>query len=180
MNSKNLQTIAVFMAALVVMLPIYSANVFAARINVEVKGQDNLAGYARSNDELDISAQIALPEEARVDQGQFRMFRDTIQNPITCTRVGDTSDWECRLNFNIYNSRSHTIDFVLFSDEFPFGAPNDADFENALAEILDYSIIVDLKGPDVTELTLDKAITRTGQVKINYNRRITQKEAQTP
>ncbi|MBI4450956.1 hypothetical protein HY642_03200 [Candidatus Woesearchaeota archaeon] len=148
--------IASWMMILIIGLPIYAAQVMAASLQVNVVGQDNMAGYARQNDRLKIDALVGLPEEASLDFGQFQMTVAGRFYPITECNTTTARNYKCLFEYPLIGAQQETLLFNLTNDD-----------RQPLAST-SKTVVVDALGPDVKRVTVQPNVSSSNTVTVSY------------
>lgn len=100
-RTKQLQMISIFIAALVVCIPIYVSDAYAATLSVnKYSGRDNINGFLRRADELNIEVAASTGETEDIQPDNLRLFLDDSTAYTffdNCTRVGTGFSFNCYL-----------------------------------------------------------------------------------
>ena len=139
---KKLQIAAIFVSLLVIMLPVYSANVFAVSMDVKVYGDAGLDGYIKRYDATIVNALIDVPNVAE-SQVTFEG-----QSFDECTNNGSNSD--CYLYF----PRG-----TVAGGKYPYSV-------RYSIQSVQGDVIVDEEKPDVKDVIMQQI--GTGNVSIDY------------
>ena len=71
MGKTKLQITAMYMAMLIVMIPVYSATVFAELNDVRAKGTDSIYNYMRVNDNVTFEAKANITGDSAIGPTQL-------------------------------------------------------------------------------------------------------------
>ena len=150
---------AMFMAVLILTLPIYSALAYASLSYVRVYGVDNVNGYVREYDFTEVVATANILGDTQIDGTQLKLGGIT---GFTCTAsAAGSNNFECTIRnpatgTNHYTSATVPLTVLLYNDG---GAETNRVNPNA---------VVDRLAPVVKQFTATPALTSTGTVILNY------------
>ncbi len=159
MNKENyLEFAASFMIALMLTIPLYVADANAAVNRIGVKGADNIEGYARANDFLninanvDISGDVITPEQVVLGSAL----------PFTSCSASSQSGYDCAIRFpasgtQLFDAASVTFTVNSFYDD---GTPDDSKTG---------TVTIDALPPQIRLAATQSTFTSQQDVAVNYN-----------
>ncbi len=154
--------IAITMAVLIILMPIALAQTTASLELLKWSGEDNINGYARSDDMMTIQAKARIPEEPTISPDQLKFWIGSLwQEFDTCTR--DTQETEPNYYLCAYTS---AIDTPTLTEQIEFNVTLE-DEGNNKRKMLGNLIILDSLEPVVTKLEVEPPMT-TGLVRFIY------------
>ena len=158
MGKTKLQITAMYMAMLIVMIPVYSATVFAELNDVRAKGTDSIYNYMRVNDNVTFEAKANITGDSAIGPTQLWLGSATAFAACSPAVVG-IDVYDCSLANYPITGISTTLLFTvnLYNDT---GTLEDSAVGN---------ITVDNREPTITNIAIVPAATNTGEVNITYN-----------
>ncbi|MDO8740923.1 MAG: hypothetical protein Q7J54_05125 [Candidatus Woesearchaeota archaeon] len=154
MLNKKIASIALFMMALIILIPVYSANAIATSFSVyTISGKDGVNGYRRYDDQTLITAQAELDGDSDITPNQVRFGTDSFS---TCVNIGG-GIFQCSyssLQFAI-TPKSYTVSLYLWNDT------------NVSLSTASSEITVDNTAPAVS--SFDTTQTSVGAEDINFS-----------
>lgn len=115
MLNKKLAAIAIFMIALIILIPVYSANAIATSFSVyTISGKDGVNGYRKYDDQTLITAQAELDGDSDITPNQVRFGTDSFS---TCVNIGG-GIFQCSyasLQFSV-TPKSYSVSLYLWND----------------------------------------------------------------
>ncbi len=158
MRNKYIPSIASFLIALIVSLPIYSSVVFASLSNPSIKGMDNIAGYVREPDTITISVNAEIAGDSEITPSQLHLGDPSQPDFDECTETATSNIFRCSYTSSDISAASN-----------PFGVSarlyDDSDVENDRIRIEGYK---DSLAPDIIAFTS----STVGNIYVNFNYRI--------
>jgi len=157
------------MILLVVFLPIYASDAYAAASLdiVKISGSDGIDGYMRGTDQIEITAVAKISDSEDVTPQKLRVYLDTYSTYTffqVCDLIsGSTSEYNCTYTGNVFGAAgSHTYSARLF-------AAANMNLAGANPLVTDsVSLTVDDVGARVTLFEAVPSRTRGGDIQINY------------
>lgn len=156
MRNKYLPSIASFLIALIVSLPIYSSVVFASLSNPSIKGMDNIADYVKEPDTITISVNAEIAGDSEITPSQLHLGDPSQPNFDECTETATSRVFRCSYTSSDISATSN-----------PFGILvrlyDDSDVENDRIRIEGYK---DSFAPNIVSLT--SSIIGSERIIFNY------------
>ena len=149
--------IAVIMAALVIAIPVYSASVYAGLSNLQVRGADNVNGYVRQNDFVEIGVTASIDGDSEITASQVKI--KNVREFDSC--VSGVSGFDCTVRVPSTGTRR-------FSEPIPFTVEL-YDDSTRYSDKINGIVNVDSKAPAIKSFSITPKISRTGEATFNYN-----------
>lgn len=146
---------AVLMIALVVMLPVVSANAMASLSITTFQGQDKARGVARGTDKLLIEAQVSVQNDSAVTTNQFRIISEGADRAATSC-APSSGGFKCTYNQDILGGRGTVPYRFELRDDY-----------GKTIETTSETLKVDGVGADVLSIGLEGKVRRTA-ARISY------------
>lgn len=115
MFNKKLAAIALFMIALIILIPVYSANAIATSFSVyTISGKDGVNGYRKYDDQTLITAQAELGGDSNITPNQVRFGTDSFSS---CVNIGG-GIFQCSYSSAQFpiTPKSYTVTLYLWND----------------------------------------------------------------
>ncbi len=145
---------AIFAIMLILMLPIYSANVFASINNVRVFGNDQLEGYRREDDLTYVLADVSISGDDAINPEQVFFNNQEFSN---CMASGDYFTCVLGLNKNKIEPKTHSFTINL------------KDKSGKTVDTYTSTYVVDAKAPLITSFIVLPKVTKKGNLTVEYN-----------
>ena len=153
---KYLQLTAIFMIALVVTIPVYSASVFAGIDRISVKGSDGVKGFVKEQDHVNFVAIVSADNDTvtkeQVWLGQNFKFD-------SCTP--DISGFKCSLRY----PADGTTDWESRAIPYTINLKKDGSVTDSKSG----AIYVDNLAPAISSFSADPAVVNEGSVELKYS-----------
>jgi len=147
--------IALFIIYLVIMIPIYSASVFASLSNVYAKGSNGINGYVKSEDYIDFKVTAVIDGDSDINDSQVKLSPTMIG--FTCNP--GLTGFDCTLRYPSSGTTS-------FSQTTPYTIKLYKDDESEEATATG-ELTADTLSPAVTSFTVSPQTTGTGTVSLD-------------
>jgi len=144
-----------FMAMLIVMIPIYSASVYAGLSNAEAKGSVGINGFVKDNDSIDFKVYASIANDT-ITPNQVRL--GTFFNFSSCTP--SINDFICILKY----PSTGTTEFLQKSTPYTINLYNDS---GDLVSTYSGSVTLDKKAPDLA-FTASPSLASSGNITLAY------------
>ena len=155
--AKNRKKIAALMILLVIMLPVYSASVFAS-LSVEARGQDNVKNYVKEEDFIVFKATASINGDDTISSNQIFLGSDLEFNSCAAGIDG----FDCALKF----PSNGTTAFDAKAIPYTITLKNDM---GSVVETKTDNVFVDNLPPEITSFEVDEALVSSGTVKFSFN-----------
>ncbi len=154
---KYLQLIATFMIALVVTIPVYSANVFAGISNVVAKGSGGVNNYIGEDDYVIFEATASISGDAKIDADQVWLGENFRFDECEAGVDG----YECTLRYpsegNVnFDPRALPYTVILKDDD-----GDEVDRESD-------TLYVDIFAPEISLFSVEPETISSGDVEFKY------------
>jgi len=157
-NKEYLYSIATFLIALIISLPIYSSVVFAGLSEESIKGNDDIEGYVREDDTYWVEVTASVSGDPTIDPSQVR-FTDESGAPFqACNDIGN-DEFVCT-----YSALTSTISSNPF--QLTIKLFNDGQNEDSSVTI---SGVKDVLGPEISSFSTDKSVVGDEDITFSYN-----------
>src|SRR3989338_6639129 len=155
MKKESLQGIAMFMAMLIVMIPIYSASVYAGLSNAEAKGSVGINGFVKDNDSIDFKIYASIANDTITPN---QVMLGTFFNFSSCTP--SINDFICILKY----PSTGTTEFLQKSTPYTINLYNDS---NDLVSSYSGSVTLDNKAPSLA-IAASPSLASSGNITLAY------------
>src|SRR3989338_3445306 len=143
MKQSEIRGIAILMMALIVIIPVYSADAMARIVSARVYGVDNISGYARKQDNVVINATVTIPDDTNITASQMKVGDKNFDNCELLNEVQKT--FICTYS-TISDSIAGTFTYQLKS----YDDNKNLDDQRSMV------LIIDSEPPSVSSFTLSK------------------------
>ena len=150
----NKKITALFIMCMIIILPVYSASVFAGINNVGIFGNDEVDGYRKESDLTYVEANVSIsgdnditPEQVFFNDIKFNNCKAS-ENYFTCI-LG--------INRNKLEAKTHSFTIKLKDDS-----------ENTINTYAS-TFVVDAKNPTIDSFSITPNVTKKGNVTVKYS-----------
>ena len=161
MKITNIQTMAIFMICLVLVLPFYAADAYASINNVQISGADEIEGFRRRNDQVRVSLLASGPVSPL---GSEVRYRDAdIEADFTCVPNADGRTSNCEYATPIADMNS--VRNLLYFDILNY------DSSGNYLGVTSHTITRDSTPPTILFSISNSVVSSGEDITINYNAR---------